>query len=157
MVDQSRTALSPSVQLSQSQPSQQQSLQDSSNSSSASVGEELALVAEMVKAADDRKAADITVLNVADVSYLADYFVVVTGFSNAQIRAIARTVEDQVEENLQRTPYRVEGLNDGGWVLLDYGDSIIHIFLPKEREFYKLEAFWGHAEQVDVASLLAPH
>ncbi|MEB3232831.1 MAG: ribosome silencing factor [Leptolyngbyaceae bacterium] len=159
MVDPSPTAsvFSASVQLSESQPSQRQPQQGRSDSSHPiSLGDNLALVTEMVKAADDRKATDITVLDVAEVSYLADYFVVVTGFSSAQVRAIARTVEDRVEETLQRTPYRVEGLRDGGWVLLDYGDCIIHIFLPKEREFYKLEAFWGHATPIDVASLLDP-
>ncbi|NEQ96665.1 MAG: ribosome silencing factor [Cyanothece sp. SIO2G6] len=156
MVDQSHTApvSATSVQVPQNQPSPQSLSENAVASHSAASSDAFSLVAEIVRAADDRKATDITVLNVADVSYLADYFIVVTGFSNAQVRAIAHTVEDRVEENLHRLPYRVEGLSDGGWVLLDYGDSIIHIFLPKEREFYKLEAFWGHAEKIDVASLL---
>ncbi|NET52253.1 MAG: ribosome silencing factor [Merismopedia sp. SIO2A8] len=114
----------------------------------------LILVREIVKAADARKASDIKVLKVSEVSYLTDFFVVVTGFSNAQIRAIARSIDEHVEETLQRQPERTEGLNDGGWVLLDYGETIVHIFLPQEREFYNLEAFWGHAETIDISNFL---
>jgi ribosome-associated protein len=98
-------------------------------------------------AADDRKGADITLVKVTDVSYLTDYFVIVTGFSKVQVRAIARSIEEQVETTWQRQPKRIEGLDNGSWVLIDYGDVIVHIFMEREREFYDLEAFWGHAEQ----------
>lgn len=103
----------------------------------------------IAQAADDRKGVDIRLLNVVDVSYLADYFVVVTGFSNVQVRAIANSIEEKVEQQWHRLPLRVEGQMEGSWILMDYGDVIVHIFLPKEREFYGLEAFWGHAEQVN--------
>jgi ribosome-associated protein len=106
----------------------------------------------IAQAADDRKGADIVLLRVSEVSYLADYFVVVTGFSNAQVRAIARSIEEKAETDLQRRPLRVEGQLEGGWILLDYGDVIAHIFMPKEREFYGLEAFWGHAEQTNFST-----
>lgn len=96
---------------------------------------------------DDRKAEDIVLLNVEDVSYLADYFVLMTGFSKVQVRAIARVVQDKVEEYCGRSPLHLEGLTDGTWVLLDYGDVIVHVFTPQEREYYNLEAFWGHAKQ----------
>jgi ribosome-associated protein len=109
------------------------------------------LAIAIARAADDRKGADIVLLKVSDVSYLADYFVVVTGFSNVQVRAIARSIEEAVDTQCQRSPLRIEGQADGSWVLLDYGDVIAHVFMPKEREFYGLEAFWGHAEQVDFA------
>lgn len=101
------------------------------------------------RAADDRKADNVLVLRVSEVSYLADYFVIVTGFSQAQLRAISLAISDQVEIELQRLPLRVEGQNEGNWVLMDYGDVIVHILLPEGRDFYKLEAFWGHAERVD--------
>lgn len=100
------------------------------------------------RAADDRKADNILVLCVSEISYLADYFVIVTGFSQAQLRAISQAISDQVEVELERLPLRIAGQNDGNWVLMDYGDVIVHILLPEERDFYKLEAFWGHAEQV---------
>jgi ribosome-associated protein len=113
--------------------------------------ESLQLAMTIAQAADDRKGGNIVLLRVADVSYLADYFVIVTGFSNVQVRAIARSIQDTVETEWQQQPLRIEGQMEGSWVLIDYGDVIAHIFLPKEREFYNLEAFWGHAEQIDFA------
>jgi ribosome-associated protein len=114
------------------------------------------LAQTIAQAADDRKGGDIVLLKVSDVSYLADYFVVVTGFSNVQVRAIANSIEDRVEEEWQRRPLRTEGQMEGSWVLMDYGDVIVHIFLPKEREFYSLESFWGHAEQVAFSLSTSP-
>ncbi|MDX2097748.1 MAG: ribosome silencing factor [Leptolyngbyaceae cyanobacterium bins.59] len=112
---------------------------------------ELALT--IARAADDRKASDIAILRVGDISYLADYFVVVTGFSSVQVRAISRSIEQKVEEDWQRYPIRTEGLAEGSWVLQDYGDVIVHIFQPQEREFYGLEAFWGHAERIQFSAV----
>jgi ribosome-associated protein len=114
----------------------------------------LELVHAIVQAADERKGGDLIVLRVGDVSPLADYFVIITGYSKVQVRAIGRSIEDKVEEMFQRRPVRKEGLTEGTWVLEDYGDVVVHILMPHEREFYNLEAFWGHAEQLDVASLL---
>ncbi len=103
----------------------------------------------IAEAADDKKAQDIVLLKVAEVSYLTDYFVVVTGFSKPQLRAICDSIEQQIAENFEREPIRIEGKTDGRWVLIDYGEVIVHVFLPEEREFYNLEAFWGHAERID--------
>lgn len=108
---------------------------------------ELALT--IAQAADDRKAEDIVVLRVGEVSYLADYFVIATGFSKVQVRAISQAIEQKVEMMWQRLPLRTEGKAEGSWVLQDYGEVIVHILLPQEREFYNLEAFWGHAEQIE--------
>jgi ribosome-associated protein len=107
---------------------------------------ELALT--IAEAADDRKGGDIVILRVADVSYIADYFVIVTGFSKVQVRAISQSIGQKVETVHQQLPLRTEGYAEGAWVLQDYGDVIVHILLPQEREFYNLEAFWGHAEQL---------
>lgn len=103
----------------------------------------------IAEAADDRKADNITILRVSELSYLTDYFVIATGFSKTQVRAIATSIKDKVEENQQKTPLRVQGESEGSWVVLDYGDVIVHIMLPHEREYYNLEAFWGHAERLD--------
>ena len=103
----------------------------------------------IAEAADEKKAQDIVLLKVAEVSYLTDYFVVVSGFSKPQLRAICDSIEQQIEENFEREPIRIEGKSDGRWVLIDYGEVIVHVFLPEEREFYNLEAFWGHAERID--------
>jgi ribosome-associated protein len=107
------------------------------------------LAITIAQAADDRKAEDIVILKVSEVSYLADYFVIVTGFSKAQVRAISQSIEQKVEDVWQRLPLRAEGQAEGSWLLQDYGEVIVHILLPQEREFYNLEAFWGHAEQIE--------
>ncbi len=104
----------------------------------------------IAEAASDRKAEDILLLRVAEVSYLADYFVMITGYSRAQVRAIAEAIEAKVETECQRRPLRTAGKSEGSWILQDYGDVIVHIMMPKEREFYNLEAFWSHAERVEL-------
>lgn len=108
------------------------------------------LVEAIATAADDRKAADIVILKVTDISYLADCFVIATGFSRTQVRAISDAIEDKVAQDCHKHPLRVEGKAEGSWILHDYGDVIVHIFLPQERDFYDLEAFWGHAERIDI-------
>jgi ribosome-associated protein len=108
------------------------------------------LAATIAVAASDRKAGEILLLKVAEVSYLADYFVMMTGYSRVQVRAIAQAIEGKVETELQRRPLRTEGKLEGSWVLQDYGDVIVHIMMPKEREFYNLEAFWIHAERISL-------
>lgn len=107
------------------------------------------LALTVAQAADDRKGADIVILSVSEVSYITDYFVIVTGFSRVQVRAISQSIEQQVEEACNRLPVRTAGKAEGIWILQDYGDVIVHILLPEEREFYNLEAFWGHAEQIE--------
>jgi ribosome-associated protein len=106
------------------------------------------LALTIAEAASDRKAGDILVLRVADVCYLADYFVMLTGYSKVQVRAIADAIEAQVASDWQRRPLRTEGKAEGSWVLQDYGDVIVHVMMPKEREFYNLEAFWVHGERI---------
>lgn len=100
------------------------------------------------EAADDRKAGDIALIKVGDVSTIAEYFVMATGYSKVQVRAIANAVEEKVAETLGRKPLRNEGLSEGLWACLDYGDVVVHVQMPNEREFYGLEAFWGHAERI---------
>jgi ribosome-associated protein len=118
------------------------------------------LAITIAEAAEERKAGDIVVLGMAEVSYLADYFVMVTGYSRVQVRAIAEAIADKVEQEWQKRPLRTEGKSEGTWVLQDYGDVMVHIMMPKEREFYNLEAFWGHAERIlptsDASGELAP-
>jgi len=107
----------------------------------------LALLA--AEACDDRKAADIVLIHVEEISSIADWFVIATGYSDVQVRAIARSVEDRVEEESGgRLPLRKEGQTEGRWVLLDYGEVIVHALTPEERGYYDLESFWGHGEKV---------
>ncbi|MBM5806555.1 MAG: ribosome silencing factor [Cyanobacteria bacterium M_surface_10_m2_179] len=100
------------------------------------------------EACDDRKAGDIMLLRVEEISSIADWFVIATGFSDVQVRAIARSVEDKIEEESGgRLPLRKEGQKEGRWVLLDYGEVIVHALTPDERSYYDLESFWGHGEK----------
>jgi ribosome-associated protein len=105
----------------------------------------LALLA--AEACDDRKAGDIVLIRVEEISSIADWFVIASGFSDVQVRAIARSVEDKVEEATGRLPLRKEGQTEGRWVLLDYGEVIVHALTPDERSYYDLESFWGHGEK----------
>ncbi|RMF27655.1 MAG: ribosome silencing factor [Cyanobacteria bacterium J083] len=100
-------------------------------------------------AADERKAGDIILLDVADISYLTDYFVIVTGYSTTQARAICDSIDQKVSKELGREPINLEGKQEANWILQDYGEVIVHIFLPEAREFYNLEAFWGHARTME--------
>jgi ribosome-associated protein len=108
------------------------------------------------EACDDRKAVDIRLIRVEDISSLADWFVICSGLSDVQVRAIARSVEDRLELEAQRLPLRREGQSEGRWVLLDYGELIVHVLTPQERHFYDLESFWGHGEQHRFTPLVPP-
>jgi ribosome-associated protein len=115
--------------------------------------EQLAFLA--ADAADDRKAGDMVLINIAEVSTLADYLLIVSGFSKVQLRAISGSIIDKIEEQFNRLPLRTEGQDRGGWILLDYGDAIVHIMMPEQREFYNLEAFWGHGTMVPLPHIEA--
>lgn len=121
---------------------------DSDQPSTASA-DNLRLALAAAEAADDRKGGDIVILDVADVAYLADYFIFISGLSPTQVKAIANSIEAALEAQFQRLPRHVEGLAEGRWVLQDYGDIVIHCFMPEEREFYNLEAFWSHGKRLD--------
>ncbi|MBM5799516.1 MAG: ribosome silencing factor [Cyanobacteria bacterium K_DeepCast_35m_m2_023] len=114
----------------------------------------LALLA--AEACDDRKAVDIRLIHVEEVSTLADWFVICSGLTDVQVRAIARSVEDRLETELGRLPLRREGQTEGRWVLLDYGELIVHVLTPSERSYYDLEAFWGPGEQERYVSPVNP-
>lgn len=107
-----------------------------------------ALARLAAEACDDRKAVDIRLIRVEEISSLADWFVICSGLSDVQVRAIARSVETRLEEEAGRLPLRREGQSEGRWVLLDYGEVIVHVLRPEERSHYDLESFWGHGEQV---------
>ncbi len=101
-------------------------------------------------AADDRKGGEITLLDVTQVSTLADYFLIVTGYSTTQVRAIARVIQEEIADQWQRDPLRVEGMQASSWILVDYADLIVHVMLKDEREYYDLETFWGDAQRVEI-------
>ena len=95
-------------------------------------------------ACDDRKAQDIKLLKVDQVSSIADWILITQGLSDVQVRAIVNNVEKTLRDEAEIIPLRKEGTNEAKWALLDYGDLIINVFQPKERKFYDLESFWGN-------------
>jgi len=100
-------------------------------------------------AADSRKATEIVLLEVTEVCYLADYFIIMTGHSRTQVKAISDAIQNQLEQTYNYKPVRIEGQKERNWILLDYGDVITHILLPEQREYYDIESFWGHAKRID--------
>lgn len=101
-----------------------------------------------VKALDDKKGGDIKLLEIKDLTILADYFVLATGTSTTQVKALAGEVEHQMEKQGLTLKSR-EGYDSGGWILLDYNSVIVHIFQPSTREFYALERLWADALPVE--------
>lgn len=97
----------------------------------------------------DRKALDVTVLDLRDLSSATDFFVIATGRSDVHVRAIAEHVLDSARADGIR-PKHIEGLDEGRWVLLDYIDYVVHIFRPSVRDFYRLEALWGDARSKSI-------
>ena len=99
----------------------------------------------MVDLAEDRQAADIVLLDIRPISIVADYFVICSGTSERHLNALLREITEALKREAQATPLHSEGEAGSGWVLLDYGDVVVHIFAPAEREYYRLEEFWGAA------------
>jgi ribosome-associated protein len=101
------------------------------------------------KALDDKRAEDIVVLNMENISLLADYFLICNGNSDRQAQAIAREVQDKALESGYNVK-RMEGYDSARWILVDLGDIVVHIFHKDERAFYNLERLWGDAPQLDL-------
>ncbi len=91
-----------------------------------------------------KKGYNVRILNLQDVSSVCDYFVIASGSVDIQVKAIARAIEDGLREEGVK-PYRTEGKDRGNWIILDYIDVVVHVFLESTREFYGLERLWGDA------------
>ncbi|AEF94744.1 iojap-like protein [Desulfotomaculum nigrificans CO-1-SRB] len=103
------------------------------------------------QAADDKKAKDITVLDISHISIICDYFLICTGGSRTQVQSVAEHIEEKLEEAGVK-PLRKEGFREGTWILLDYGDVVVHVFQEMERDFYNLERLWGDAQVVEISA-----
>ena len=101
-----------------------------------------------VNAALDKKALDLDVLSVGELTSIADYFILCSAGNERQAAAIADAITDRLKEELNVKPLLVEGASPGRWILLDFGDFIIHIFTEDVRRFYGLERLWGDAPNV---------
>ena len=114
---------------------------------------ELALLA--ARALSEKKGREIQVLEIADLTTLADYFVLCTGSSNTQINALCDEVEKELDQ-LGEQPIHREGYRGGTWVLLDYGCVAIHVFNEEARAFYGLERLWSDGHALDLTGVLTP-
>lgn len=110
------------------------------------------LARKIVGILDDKKAQDIEVLDIRDVSLLSDYFIICTGNSTTQIKSLADNVEEGLSE-IGYFPDHKEGYASARWVLLDYGEIVVHIFHHESRAFYNLERLWSDAKPVDIQAL----
>ncbi|MBV9581025.1 MAG: ribosome silencing factor [Chloroflexi bacterium] len=108
----------------------------------------MALARRVVDLASDKQASDIVLLDIRGVSLIADYFVICTAGSERQASAILKDLGDKLLEEFGRKPRHTEGKPDSGWVLLDYGDVIIHVFSVDQRAFYDLEQLWAAATPI---------
>jgi ribosome-associated protein len=106
------------------------------------------LAREIVELIVDKKGSDIILLDIRRVSLLADYFVICSGDSERQVRAIADEILEKVKKEIGFVPLNVEGVPSSGWVLVDYGSVIVHVFAPSLREYYSLEKLWSEATMV---------
>ena len=103
------------------------------------------LAAHAVEAALGKKAHDITVIDMREVSGVADYFVVCSADADLQVKAISEAVQERIVEQCDEKPWHREGVEHRQWVLLDYVDLVVHIFIAEKRAFYDLERLWGDA------------
>ena len=105
------------------------------------------MAAIVYKALDDKKAFDIKILDIKKISAVADYFVIADGTNKNQVQAMCDSVEEEMHKGVYSL-YSVEGYSQGGWILLDYYDIIVHIFSDEARRFYDIERIWNDAADV---------
>ena len=102
----------------------------------------------LVDAILDKKGSDILLLDMQDQVLFADYFLLCNGESNRQIRALVNGISDEAKQEAKERPVHIEGNPDDGWMCVDYGHTVVHVFAPDSREFYNLEELWQEARVV---------
>ena len=103
-----------------------------------------------IKCAADKKAFDVIVLDLRSIASFTEFFIIASGSNQRQVQAIADEINEQVKKQLGSRPVRIEGYNSADWVLLDYGDFVVHIFNGESREFYDLARLWLDARKVAI-------
>jgi ribosome-associated protein len=103
----------------------------------------------LVSSALEKKACDLVLMEVRELSSIADYFIICSGRSDRQVQSIAQGI-DETMQHAGISPLAVEGMSRGHWVLMDFTDVIVHIFYRPVREFYDLDGLWGHAPRVEL-------
>jgi ribosome-associated protein len=100
--------------------------------------------------AEDKKAVNTTALDLREIASFTEFFIITGGTNQRQVQAISDEIEEQLKKQLSQKPVRIEGYSTAEWILMDYGDFIVHIFEQKAREFYDLERLWRDAKKVDL-------
>ncbi len=99
----------------------------------------------IVNVVEDKKAENIVLLDLRPDTVIADFFIICNGTSDRQLRALSDYVREAVKENYSRLPFSVEGTPESGWVLMDYGNIVVHLFMEEKRRYYDLEGLWRSA------------
>lgn len=107
----------------------------------------------IIKTLDNKKAESIKAIKITDLTILADYFVIANGTSTTHTKTLAEEVEYQLSQNGVE-PNRTEGYNGSSWVILDYGDIVVHVFYKETRDYYQLERLWADGEKIDIERFL---
>lgn len=107
----------------------------------------------IIKTLDAKKAEDIQAIKISDLTIIADYFVIANGMSSTQTRALADEVEFKMKKQGVE-PLRIEGERGANWIIIDYGDVVVHVFYKETREHYNLERLWADGEHIDVSQFL---
>lgn len=103
----------------------------------------------IVNALEDKKGANIRVIDITNVSVIADYFIIADGSNKNQVQALADNVSEELYKNFKVDPKHIEGYSTGGWILMDYNDVIVHIFDSENRLFYDLERIWRDGKVIE--------
>ncbi|MGN0612378.1 MAG: ribosome silencing factor [Porcipelethomonas sp.] len=103
----------------------------------------------IIKTLDTKKAEGIQAIKISDLTIIADYFIIASGNSSTQTRTLAEEVEYQMSQ-AGVEPERKEGYNGSNWVILDYGDIVVHVFYKEARDYYQLERLWADGERIDI-------
>ncbi|MBI4897290.1 MAG: ribosome silencing factor [Actinobacteria bacterium] len=99
---------------------------------------------------DDKKAQDVVVIDVRGLANFTDYFVICSGRTDRQVKAIHDGIREGMKAEFEMNPIRTEGERERSWILLDFGDCIAHVMLPETRDYYRLEQLWGDAPRLEV-------
>ena len=110
----------------------------------------LELSTAIAKILDTKKAHDVKVLKIEDLTIVTDYIVIATGTSTTQVKALADEVEYQLETQHGMSPSRVEGYESKNWILMDYDTVIVHVFHPEARNYYNLDKLWADGEEIEI-------
>ena len=113
------------------------------------------LVKEIAKVLDEKKAIDIVAIKTEEVTIVSGYFVIASGTSNTHAKSLVDDVEYEIKQRFGIDPEHIEG-RATGWILLDYGTVIVHLFMHEDREYYNLERLWTDASVVDLSDIITP-